>query len=203
MKTRRARQPHDERCAASASGGSSTSPSPTAPTTSRSRPGRSRIPAVNTFDYEFAIQQHNIGCRLARRVMVPDAIPPERLGRFGVGPDKLRPVRGLKEEYYLSDFEADEACSTTRGRPRAHPRRRAPAARRLPLPPQVEPAVPAGAASSAAARTCTPSSSRARRRSATSSARDEPAVADRARARRRRPEPDRARRPRRLAPAGP
>ena len=24
-----------------------------------------RIPAVNTFDYEFAIQQHNIGCRLA------------------------------------------------------------------------------------------------------------------------------------------
>ena len=68
-----------------------------------------RIPAVNTFDYEFAIQQHNIGCRLARRVMVPDAIPPERLRRFGVGPDKLVQYPGLKEEYYLHDFEPDEA----------------------------------------------------------------------------------------------
>jgi predicted glycosyltransferase len=68
-----------------------------------------RIPAVNTFDYEFAIQQHNIGCRLARRVMVPDAIPPERLARFGVGPDKLVQYEGLKEEYYLSDFEPDPA----------------------------------------------------------------------------------------------
>ena len=52
-----------------------------------------RIPAVNTFDYEFAIQQHNIGCRLARRVMTPDAIPPERLERFGVGPGQARAVR--------------------------------------------------------------------------------------------------------------
>src|SRR4051812_24475901 len=67
-----------------------------------------RIPAVNTFDYEFAIQQHNIGCRLARRVMTPDAIPPERLERFGVGPDKLVQYAGLKEEYYLSDFTPDE-----------------------------------------------------------------------------------------------
>ena len=41
-----------------------------------------RIPAVNAFDYEFAVQQHNIGCRLARRVLTPDAIPPERLADF-------------------------------------------------------------------------------------------------------------------------
>ncbi len=68
-----------------------------------------RIPAVNTFDYEFAIQQHNIGCRLARRVMTPDAIPPERLRRFGVTGDKLVQYPGLKEEYYLSDFEPDQA----------------------------------------------------------------------------------------------
>src|SRR5579872_2064840 len=33
------------------------------------------IPAVNMFDYEFAIQQHHIGCRLAKRVITPDAIP--------------------------------------------------------------------------------------------------------------------------------
>ncbi len=65
------------------------------------------IPAVNMFDYEFAIQQHNIGCRLARRVIVPDAIPPSRLTRFGVSPSKLVQYPGLKEEYYLADFEPD------------------------------------------------------------------------------------------------
>jgi uncharacterized protein len=67
------------------------------------------IPAVNTFDYEWATQQHRIGCRLARRVVVPEAIPPERLRRYGVGPDKLRQYPGLKEEYYLADFEPDPA----------------------------------------------------------------------------------------------
>ncbi|MCW2967963.1 MAG: hypothetical protein JWM71_1735, partial [Solirubrobacteraceae bacterium] len=66
-----------------------------------------RIPALDTFDYEWATVQHTIGCRLARRVMVPDSIPPERLERYGVGPDKLVQYPGLKEEYYLSDFEPD------------------------------------------------------------------------------------------------
>ena len=66
-----------------------------------------RIPALNTFDYEFATFQHHIGCRLARRVMVPDRIPPERLRRYGVGADKLVQYPGLKEEYYLADFEPD------------------------------------------------------------------------------------------------
>jgi len=66
------------------------------------------IPAVNTFDYEFAIQQHNVGCRLAKLVMTPDAIPPERLRRFGVTEQKLRQYPGLKEEYYLADFVRDE-----------------------------------------------------------------------------------------------
>jgi uncharacterized protein len=67
------------------------------------------VPAANTFDYEFATVQHTLGCRLARRVVVPDAIPPERLAPYGVGPDKLRRYPGLKEEYYLADFEPDEA----------------------------------------------------------------------------------------------
>ncbi|MFL5863876.1 MAG: DUF354 domain-containing protein [Solirubrobacteraceae bacterium] len=65
------------------------------------------IPAVNMFDYEFAIQQHHIGCRLARRVITPDAIPPSRLTRFGVTAEKLLQYPGLKEEYYLADFEPD------------------------------------------------------------------------------------------------
>src|SRR3954447_3996112 len=67
-----------------------------------------RIPAVNTFDYEFAVQQHHIGCRLGRRVMGPDAIPPERLEGYGVHGDKLFQYPGLKEEYYLADFTPDE-----------------------------------------------------------------------------------------------
>src|SRR5215213_8782230 len=67
-----------------------------------------RIPEVNAFDYEWATKQHQIGCRLARRVLTPDAIPPERLRRYGAGPEKLRQYPGLKEEYYLADFAPDE-----------------------------------------------------------------------------------------------
>jgi predicted glycosyltransferase len=67
------------------------------------------IPAVDMFDYEFATYQHNVGCRLARRVMTPDSIPPERLRRYGVDDQKLRQYPGLKEEYYLADFEANPA----------------------------------------------------------------------------------------------
>jgi predicted glycosyltransferase len=40
-------------------------------------------------------------------VVVPESIPPERLERFGVRPPKLQRYPGLKEEYYLSDFEPD------------------------------------------------------------------------------------------------
>jgi uncharacterized protein len=74
---------------------------------------RAGIPAVNMFDYEFAIQQHNIGCRLARRVITPDAIPPSRLRRFGVTGDKLLQYPGLKEEYYLADFQPDPTILDT------------------------------------------------------------------------------------------
>jgi predicted glycosyltransferase len=67
-----------------------------------------RIPSATAFDYEFAVAQHNVNCRLARAVVVPDAIPPERLYRYGAK-GKLRRYPGLKEEYYLADFEPDEA----------------------------------------------------------------------------------------------
>ena len=66
-----------------------------------------RIPCATMFDYEWATVQHNVNCRLAQAVVVPDAIPPERLYRYGAR-GKLRPYEGLKEEYYLSDFEPDE-----------------------------------------------------------------------------------------------
>jgi hypothetical protein len=65
------------------------------------------IPSSTTFDYEFAWLQHQLGCRAATRVIVPEAIPPERLERYGAKPPKLRQYPGLKEEYYLADFEPD------------------------------------------------------------------------------------------------
>ena len=47
------------------------------------------IPEANMHDYEFAVTQHRIACRLATRVIFPDSVPAERLRRFGVGPEKL------------------------------------------------------------------------------------------------------------------
>jgi len=70
------------------------------------------VPEANMHDYEYAVTQHRIGCRLARRVMFPDSVPPERLRRFGVTPEKLFPYPGLKEEYYLFDFEPDPEALT-------------------------------------------------------------------------------------------
>jgi predicted glycosyltransferase len=68
-----------------------------------------RIPSATAFDYEWATAQHSINCRLARRIVVPDVIPPQRLAPYGATPAKLRPYEGLKEEYYLADFEPDRA----------------------------------------------------------------------------------------------
>jgi hypothetical protein len=67
-----------------------------------------RIPCSTMFDYEWATVQHNINCRLAQGVVVPDAIPIQRLARYGAT-GKLHAYPGLKEEYYLSDFDPDPA----------------------------------------------------------------------------------------------
>jgi predicted glycosyltransferase len=66
------------------------------------------IPRSTMFDYEWATVQHTVNCVLADAVVVPDAIPPERLARYGAG-GKLAPYPGLKEEYYLADFAPDPA----------------------------------------------------------------------------------------------
>jgi uncharacterized protein len=65
------------------------------------------IPEANMHDYEWAVAQHHVGCRLATRVIFPEAVPPARLRKFGVGPEKLFRYPGIKEEYYLADFEPD------------------------------------------------------------------------------------------------
>jgi predicted glycosyltransferase len=67
-----------------------------------------RIRSATMFDYEWATVQHNVNCRLAQGVVVPEAIPPERLYRYGAK-GKIRAYPGLKEEYYLADFEPDPA----------------------------------------------------------------------------------------------
>ena len=66
-----------------------------------------RIPSATAFDYEWARTQHTVNCRLARAVVVPDAIPPQRLARYGASERKLRRYEGLKKEYYLADFEPE------------------------------------------------------------------------------------------------
>jgi uncharacterized protein len=79
------------------------------------------IPSATTFDYEWAKVQHSVNCRLARRVVVPDAIPPERLAPYGATAAKLRRYPGLKEEYYLADFAPDAAVLAELGLDAAAP----------------------------------------------------------------------------------
>jgi uncharacterized protein len=67
-----------------------------------------RIPCATMFDYEWATVQHTVNCRLAQVVVVPDAIPAARLARYGAT-GKIAAYEGLKEEYYLADFERDPA----------------------------------------------------------------------------------------------
>jgi predicted glycosyltransferase len=80
-----------------------------------------RIPRSTMFDYEWATVQHTINCRLGNAVVVPDAIPLERLRRYGVSAKKHQPYPGLKEEYYLADFEPDAAVLDELGLDPAQP----------------------------------------------------------------------------------
>jgi uncharacterized protein len=79
-----------------------------------------RVPSATAFDYEWATAQHQVNCRLARAVVVPDAIPPERLERYGAR-GKIHAYPGLKEEYYLADFEPDPAVLGEVGLDRERP----------------------------------------------------------------------------------
>jgi len=57
---------------------------------------------------------------LAQTVVVPVAIPPERLDRYGAR-KKLQRYPGLKEEYYLAAFEPDESVLSDLGLDTAQP----------------------------------------------------------------------------------
>jgi predicted glycosyltransferase len=68
-----------------------------------------RIRSAQMQDYEFGGLQRQLAFRAAKRVLVPDTIPPERMAKLGVKGQKLFAYPGLKEEYYLADFEPDPA----------------------------------------------------------------------------------------------
>ncbi len=68
-----------------------------------------RIPSVQMQDYEYAGLQRQLAFRVARRVMAPEAIPVDAMRRAGAKPQKLFRYPGLKEDYYLADFEPDSA----------------------------------------------------------------------------------------------
>jgi len=68
-----------------------------------------RVPSAQMQDYEHAGLQRQLAFRAARRVLVPDAIPVDAMRRAGAAARKLVRYPGLKEDYYLADFEPDEA----------------------------------------------------------------------------------------------
>ena len=66
-----------------------------------------RIPLVQMNDYEHAGRQRRIAFRAARMVIAPDAIPVSAMEGAGARADRLFRYPGLKEDYYLADFEPD------------------------------------------------------------------------------------------------
>jgi uncharacterized protein len=77
------------------------------------------VRSAYAYDYEFARAQHTLGSRAATRVVVPEAIPQERLDRLGAHAAKVRRYPGLKEEYYLAGFRPDTGVLDLLGLDRA------------------------------------------------------------------------------------
>lgn len=73
------------------------------------------FPSAQMQDYEYAGLQRRIAWRVARRVLVPDSIPVDRLVKAGADEAKLVRFPGLKEDYYLGDFEPDPAVPAALG----------------------------------------------------------------------------------------
>jgi uncharacterized protein len=68
-----------------------------------------QIPLVQMNDYEHAGLQRQLSFRRARLVIAPDSIPVEAMERAGARAQRLFRYPGLKEDYYLADFEPDRA----------------------------------------------------------------------------------------------
>jgi len=66
------------------------------------------IPQLTMFDYEYAKVSHHLNVRLVDEIVVPEAIPLDRLAPYGAKSGKVFRYPGLKEEYYLYDFQPDD-----------------------------------------------------------------------------------------------
>jgi len=64
------------------------------------------IRVVTLMDYEHTPANH-LSFRLARRVVLPDAIGPDAVRKYGVTSRKYVPYPGFKEQVYLADFQPD------------------------------------------------------------------------------------------------
>jgi predicted glycosyltransferase len=65
-----------------------------------------RIPAVTAMDFEHQPANH-LAFRLARGIVMPEALRPMDMRAQGARPGKTHFYDGLKEEIYLGDFEPD------------------------------------------------------------------------------------------------
>ncbi len=73
-----------------------------------------RIPAVTAMDFEHQ-PANNLAFRLARRVLIPEALPAEAMRRQGATAAKTIRYPGLKEAIYVGDFEPDASVLTDLG----------------------------------------------------------------------------------------
>jgi predicted glycosyltransferase len=76
-----------------------------------------RIPSAQMQDYEHAGLQRKLAWKAARRVLVPDAIPVKAMVEAGAAEEKLVRYPGLKEDYYLADFEPSPLVLSDLGLP--------------------------------------------------------------------------------------
>ena len=103
------------------------------------------IPEANMHDYEFAVAQHHVGCRLAKRVIFPDSVPPGAPDAIRRRPGEALPVpRDQGGVLPLRLRARSGRPREARRRHRARRGRGSSAARRLALSPQVESPLPAG-----------------------------------------------------------
>ena len=130
-----------------------------------------RVPSATAFDYEWATVQHQVNCRLARSVVVPDAIPAGAPGA----------LRRARQDPRLPGAQGGVLPGGLRARPGRARRARArqgaaagggaPAARRVAVPPFREPALRTSARPPGGKRGADRRASRAPRRSEPSWAR--------------------------------
>ncbi len=78
-----------------------------------------RVPAVTLMDYEHQPLNH-LAFRLAKRVIVPEPFPEERLKKYGAGAKAIK-YSGIKEQLYLADFAPQPDYRTREGFPLDRP----------------------------------------------------------------------------------